>query len=286
MLHDADGARIQQRRVCSADGKEVDWDHIVKGFEISKGRYVTVTREELEKFAPQATRQVEIEDFVELSEIDPIYYDATYYLAPDKGAQKAYALLLTALRKTARVGIGRMVLRTRQYLCAIRPLGKALAISTMQYEDEIVPVTDLDGLPGAGEKPADKQLQLAEQLVGQLAGKFEPSKYHDTYREQVVELLEKKAAGEEVVTPEAPQRPGQVIDLMEALRRSLESAPGRGGTEAKAPEEKGRRRGNGRARGERRHKAAPEQRSAARSATRRASARKAPARKGRKRTSA
>jgi DNA end-binding protein Ku len=233
MLHDKDGARIQQKRVCSAEGKEVPWEHIVKGFEIAKGRYVKVAPEELEKLLPEATRQIEIGDFVELAEIDPIYYDATYYLSPDRGAGKAYALLLQAMRRTGKVGIGHMVLRTKEYLCAIRPLGDVIALSTMQYADEIVPQDKLDDLPKKGDAPPGKQLEMAEQLVQQLAGAFDPAKYHDRYREQVIALLEKKAAGEEIVEPEAPEKPARIVDLMEALKQSLQTAPARGGSEKK-----------------------------------------------------
>src|SRR2546430_2227719 len=168
MLHDKDGGRIQQKRVCSIDGHEVPWEHIVKGFEVSKGRYVSVTREELSAFDPKGTRSIDIEDFAELSQIDPIYYESTYYLLPDKGAQKPYALLLEAMRKTGRVGVARFVLRTKQYLAAVRPLGKALAISTMLYADEVVDQSELDGLPGSEAKPREKELHMAEQLVGRL----------------------------------------------------------------------------------------------------------------------
>jgi DNA end-binding protein Ku len=233
-LHDKDGARIELHRVCSAEGKEVPYEHVVKGFEVSKGRYVEITKEELAAFAPQATRQIEIEDFVELSSIDPVYYDATYYLAPDKGAAKAYSLLLEAMKETGKVGIGRMVMRTKEYLCAIRPLEGALAISTLQYADEIVAPRNIEGLPVKRETVPTKQLKLAQQLVEQLAGPFQPAKYHDTFREKVEDLLEKKAAGEQIVAAEAPEKPSRTVDLMEALRRSLESGAARGGASAAA----------------------------------------------------
>jgi DNA end-binding protein Ku len=225
MLHDKDGARIQQKRVCSVEEKEVPWEHIVKGFEISKGRYVSVTREELAAFDPKGTRSIDIEDFVDLSQIDPIYYETTYYLLPDKGAQKPYALLLEAMRKTGRVGIARFVLRTKQYLCAVRPMGKALALSTMLYHDEVVDQTELDGLPSSDAKPREKELHMAEQLVESLAAEFEPKKYKDTWREEVMGLLEKKAEGEEIVSEAPEEEPrGKVVNLMEALQRSLAAA--------------------------------------------------------------
>ena len=227
MLHDKDGGRIQQKRVCGIDGKEVPWEHIIKGFEISKGRYVSVTREELSAFNPRATKTIEIEDFVELTEIDPIYYETTYYLLPDKGAAKPYALLVEAMKRTGRVGVAKFVLRTRQYLCAVRPMGKALALSTMLYADEVVALDDLEGLPEA--KPAERELKMAEQLVESLSGKFDIDKYRDEYREQVLALLEKKAEGEEIVAePEAAEPRGKVVNLMDALQKSLAAARDRG----------------------------------------------------------
>jgi len=225
MLHDKDGGRIQQKRVCSIDGDEVPWEHIVKGFEVSKGRYVTVTREELEAFAPKGTRSIDIEDFVDLNQIDPIYYDHTYYLVPDRGAARPYALLLEAMKKTGKVGVGQFVLRTKQYLAAVRPMGKALSLSTMLYADEVVEQDELDALPGADAKPREKELQMGEQLVESLATEWDPKKYKDTFREQVLALLERKAEGEEIVAEPAEEEPrGKVVNLMDALAKSLAAA--------------------------------------------------------------
>jgi DNA end-binding protein Ku len=265
MLHDKDGARIQQKRVCSKDGHEVPWEHIVKGFEISKGRYVPVSREELSAFDPKGTKSIDIEDFAELSQIDPIYYETTYYLLPDKGAQKPYALLLAAMRKTGRVGIARFVLRTKQYLCAVRPLGKALALSTMLYADEVVEQTELEGLPGAEAKPREKELHMAEQLVESLAADFEPKKYQDTWREEVLALLEKKAEGQEIVAePEAQEPRGKVVNLMEALQRSLLAA--KKGEAPAAAEKRRSEEGEAPRDGEKRHRREPAHRGAARTA--------------------
>jgi DNA end-binding protein Ku len=252
MLHDKDGGRIQQKRVCSIDGHEVPWEHIVKGFEISKGRYVTVTREELEAFNPKGTKSIDIEDFVELGQIDPVYYETTYYLVPDRGAQRPYALLLEAMRKTHRVGIARFVLRTKQYLCAVRPMEKALALSTMLYADEIVDQSELEGLPGKEAAPRERELHMAEQLVESLATDFQPEKYKDTWREEVLALLERKAQGEEIVAePAAAEPSGKVVNLMEALQRSLAAAK-----KGEAPSQQG----------ERRNRAEPQHRAAARTA--------------------
>ena len=249
MLHDKDGARIQQKRVCSADGQEVPWEHIVKGFEISKGRYVTVAREELEAFNPRATKAIEIEDFVDLEQIDPIYYESTYYLVPDRGASKPYALLVEAMKKTGKVGVAKFVLRTKQYLCAVRPLGKALAVSTMLYADEVVSQDELEGLPES--KPGERELKMAEQLIGSLESDFDIKKYKDDYREQVLALLERKAEGEEIVAAEPAEAPrGKVVNLMDALQKSLAAAKDRG---------------------EIRHKPEPHHRAAARTARKRKS---------------
>jgi DNA end-binding protein Ku len=225
MLHDKDGGRIQQKRVCSLDGEEVAWEHIVKGFEISKGRYVSVTREELQAFNPKATKTIDIEDFVDLAQIDPIYYETTYYLVPDRGATKPYALLVEAMRRTNKVGVARFVLRTKQYLAAVRPLEHALAISTMLYADEVVAQDELEGLPETHAKPGERELKMAEQLIGSLAADFDITKYKDDYREQVLALLERKAEGEEIVAAEPAEEPrGKVVNLMEALQKSLAAA--------------------------------------------------------------
>ena len=256
MLHDKDGGRIQQKRVCSIDGEEVSWEHIVKGFEISKGRYVTVTREELEAFNPKATKAIEIEDFVELPQIDPIYYASTYYLVPDRGAGKPYALLREAMKRSNKVGIGRFVLRTKQYLAAVRPLGRALAISTMLYADEVVSQDELEGLPDAHAKPGERELKMAEQLIESLGAEFDIRKYKDDYREQVLALLERKAEGEEIVAEAPAEEPrSKVVNLMEALQKSLAAAKG-----GKRPQVAAS--GETRDRGEIRHRAGPEQRAA------------------------
>jgi DNA end-binding protein Ku len=229
MLHDKDGARINLKRFCAAEDVEVPYEHIVKGYEVSKGRYVTVTPAELEGVDPKASRTIDIQDFVELAEIDPIYYDHTYYLAPDRGAGKAYALLLEAMRHTGRVGIARVVLRTKEALCCVRPLGGALALSTMNYADEIVPLDELE-LPKEP-APAPRELEMAERLVDSLTTAFEPGRYHDTHREKVLALVEKKAAGEEVVLP-PEAAPAKVVNLADALAASLAARRQGGAVEA------------------------------------------------------
>ncbi len=226
MLHDADGGRIELKRFCSIEGKEVPYEHVVKGFEVAKGRYVTVTREELETFDPKATRTVEIHDFVELSEIDPIYYETTYYLVPDKGAARPYALLLDAMRRSGKVAIATIVLRTKEYLSCIRPLGHALALSTMNHADELVPEESLE-LPEAA-RPSERELHMAEQLVESLTAPFRPERYPDVHRERVLALVEKKAEGQTIEAPAEEERPGQVVSLADALSASLAAARSRG----------------------------------------------------------
>jgi DNA end-binding protein Ku len=226
------GHRINQKRVDSGTGEEVPYEQIVKGFELTKDRYVVITPEELDSVAPEKTRAIDIEDFVDLEDIDPIYYDHPYYLVPDKGAGKAYGLLLEAMRESGKVAIARVVLRSKEQLVAIRPAGDVLTMETMIFHDEVVPTDDLDGVPDAQDlKTSDRELKMAQQLIGSLSSDFEPSKYHDEYREKVLELVERKAEGEEIaIQPEADE-PAKVPDLMAALEASLAAVkdPGAGG---------------------------------------------------------
>src|SRR5438874_4483615 len=189
------GARIRQKRVDPSTGEEVPYEEIVKGYEISPERYVLIDPEELEALDPKATKTVDIEDFVDLEDIDPIYYDHSYYLAPTSGGAKAYRLLLDAMRESGKVGIGRVVLRTKQQLCALRPGEDVLTLSTMLFGDEVVAPDKLDELDAVEEADAsDRELRMAEQLIESLSAEFEPSKFHDDYRERVLELIERKAA--------------------------------------------------------------------------------------------
>lgn len=232
MLHKKDGARIKQQRVCSEEGVEVPWEEIAKGYEVAPGRYVMFEQEELKALNPKADKSIAIEDFVDQKEIDPIFFENAYYLAPDRGAAKPYALLVEAMRESGKVGIARIVLRTRQYLCAVRPMGKGLALSTMLYADEVNPIEDLEELPGAESKPKERELAMAQQLIESLSSKFEPDKYKDEHREQLLALIEKKAAGEELVVAEEPEEPTKVVNLMDALQKSLAALKDRKGAAA------------------------------------------------------
>jgi DNA end-binding protein Ku len=226
LLHRKDGARIAFKRYCTAEDREVAYEDIVRGFELSPGRSVALDPEELEKLDPEATRTIEISDFVDMQEIDPIFYEHTYHLVPDRGAEHAYFLLLEAMRRTRKTGIARMVMRSRQYLCAVRPLERGLALSTMQYADEIVPQASLEELPAAPPRLSDRELAMAGQLIDSLTVKFQPEKYRDEYRERVLQLVQAKAQGREVRV--APGKvPGvQVVDLMDALKKSLDRTAG------------------------------------------------------------
>ncbi|HEV7175794.1 MAG TPA: Ku protein [Solirubrobacteraceae bacterium] len=216
------GARIRQKRVDPTTDEEVPYEDIVKGYEITPDRYVLISTEELEALDPKATRTIDIEEFVDLAEIDPIYYDHSYYLAPAAGGAKAYRLLVDAMRESGKVGIGRVVLRSKQQLCALRPTGEALTLSTMLFGDEVLSPDRLDELDSVNEAEAsERELTMAQQLIDSLSADFEPDKYHDEYRERVLDLIERKAAGEEIAIQPQAEEPAAAPDLMAALEASL-----------------------------------------------------------------
>lgn len=232
-LHEKDGARIETRRFCEQEDTEVPWEEIGRGYERKDGTQVVLTDEELEAVAPKRTRTIEIGAFVDVADIDPIFYDHPYYLAPGPGGAKPYRLLLEAMRETGKVAIARVVIRSKESLVAIRPSGDVLEMSTMLFADEVSDPSRIEEMPDADEvKTTDKELAIAKQLVESLAGPFEPEKYHDEYREQILSLIERKAAGEEVVVQETPEEePAEVPDLMAALQASLDAVRGEtGGT--------------------------------------------------------
>ena len=226
-LHDADHQRIQQKRVCAKDGEEVPFENIVKGYEIAPDKYVVITPDELEALDPKKTRTIDIEDFVDLDEIDPLYYEHPYYLVPDTGAAKAYRLLLDALRETNKVAIARVVLRSKEYLTAIRPAGDVLTMETMLFADELVPSDRLDELPDDDTRATERELAMARQLIESQATEFDPTKYRDEYRERVLDLIERKAQGEEISVQSEVEEPTAVPDLMAALEASLAAATDR-----------------------------------------------------------
>ena len=238
------GQRIRQQRVNPGSGEEVPYEQIVKGYEISPDRYVTITPEELESLEPQKTRTIDIEEFVDLEQIDPIYYDHPYYLAPDKGAAKAYKLLLDAMEEADKVAIARVVIRSKENLVALRPYGGAITMETMLFPDEVTQPESIEELAAAsGEvKTTKRELDMAKQLIESLSGDFDPSGYRDEYRDRVLDLIERKAAGETITIEEPAAEKKEVPDLMAALEASIsasksppkkKAASGNGGSKSK-----------------------------------------------------
>jgi DNA end-binding protein Ku len=242
------GQRIRQMRV-NPDGDEVPYEQIVKGYEIGPDKYVTIDPDELDSIAPEKSRTIDIEDFVDLDEIDPIFFDHPYYLAPDKGAGKAYKLLVDAMEDSAKVAIARVVLRSKENLVAIRPRDGVLAMETMLFADEVIDPDSFDELSdGAGGKTSERELTMAKQLIESLSSEFEPNRYRDEYRDRVLEMIERKAQGE-TITIEAPaEEPKKVPDLMAALEASIAAAKspsGGGASESKPKKKSGSRSANG-----------------------------------------
>jgi DNA end-binding protein Ku len=245
-LREGDGARIRHKRVAETDGKEVPYEKIVKGYEYAPDEYVVLTKDELSELDPKKTRAIEIQDFVDLDDIDPIYFEQPYYLGPDKGAERAYALLVQAMKEARKVAIARFVLRNKEHLAAIRPMGDVLTLTTMRFHDEVSSPQDLDGEvfeEAKPKKPEKRELEMAKQLIESLTSDFNPNQYRDEYREELLDLLERKAAGKEVVSaPTEEPEPTKAPDLMAALEESLQAvrseeevaADGKGRSKAKS----------------------------------------------------
>jgi DNA end-binding protein Ku len=220
LLHAKDGSRIDYKRFCVKEDKEVPWDEIVKGYEHAKGRYVVLTDADFEKAKTPATEAFDIRAFVEADEIDSLYFDTPYYLAPSgKSGVKAYALLRDALEESGRVGVGTIVLRQREHLAALEPSGEALVLTTMRFAHEIRAPKGLD-LPKAGHYQP-REMKLARQLIETLAAEWDPTEFKDTYTDVLRKIIDQKIEGEEITVPAVPERP-KVADLAEALRKSLE----------------------------------------------------------------
>lgn len=224
MLHDQDNVRLRRKMVCPADNKEIHPEHIVRGYEIHKNQYVIVTPEDLESCGPKSTKTIEITDFVDLADIDPVYYDRPYYILPQPAAAKPYRLLLDAMTHSKKVGISKLVMHEKEYLAALRPVDDVIVLHTMHFGNEVVAAGNLEGLPGE-QKVGDRELKVAEQLIDSLATSFHPEKYKDEYRDCVTAMLEKKAEGERIVTqPQVAAKPVKAGDLMAALEASLAEA--------------------------------------------------------------
>jgi DNA end-binding protein Ku len=220
------GSRVRQKLVSSVDGEEVPRDQIVKGYSIGADQFVTISEEELAAIMPAAQRTIELEEFVDLADIDPVFYDSSYYLVPDKAAVKPYALLVNAMEDSGKVGIARFVMRSKEYVAALRIRDGKLVLNTMVYADELNDVGDLPELEAAEKvQLSDRERAMAQTLVESLSAPFEPEKYHDTYREQLVDILERKAAGEtEVVVQPVAETETKVVDLLAALEASVAEA--------------------------------------------------------------
>lgn len=223
-LDERNMARIRYRKVNGETNEEVPEEHIVKGYEVSKGSYIVIDPDELEPFMPAATKTIDLEEFVDLDQIDPVYFDTAYHLAPDTNA-KPYALLAQAMESSGKVGIGRYVMRNKQYTAAIRAEEGRLVMSSLAYADEVVDPDEIDSIAELADvEVSDKEVLMAESLVESLSAEFEPWKYHDEYREQVMTLIEMKRDGEEMVAPAAATEAPKVIDIMAALEASVASA--------------------------------------------------------------
>lgn len=220
------GARIKYKKVSAADGDEVPAEQIIKGYELSSGAYVMVGDDEMAALDPEASRTIDIEEFVDLADIDPLFYDSAYLVAPDKATLKPYALLCRAMEESGKVGIARFVMRSKQYLCAVRSKDGALVLSTMVYADE---VNDPAEIPEIADLEAidltEKELDMARQLIASLDERFDADKFEDTYRNRVLDLIERKASGEtDFVAPPEVMSEDKVVDLMAALEASVKEA--------------------------------------------------------------
>jgi DNA end-binding protein Ku len=227
-IRDSDSARIKHRRVAEGTDEEVPYENIVKAYEVTPGRYVPLTKDEMSALAPEKTRAIEVQDFVDIEEIDPMYFDSPYYLGPADGAEKAYSLLAAAMEKSGKAAIARFVFRNKEHLAAIRAGGGVLTLTTMRFADEVVPPSELDdALPQKLGKVAKKEQEMAEKLIESLSTEFDPSSYRDEYREQLLELIESKAEGKEIVAAETEEpQPTKAPDLMAALEESIAAVKG------------------------------------------------------------
>jgi DNA end-binding protein Ku len=243
MLHDQDKARLRRKLVSETTGREVHSEHIVKGYEFAKDQYVIVSKEELESCAPEKSKSIEITDFVNLADIDPIYYERPYFLAPSGGADKPYHLLVEAMEKSQKIGIAKMVMHEKEHLVALRPLGNAICLEMMKFADEVVDVKEIDGIPERV-KVGDREIKAAIQLIDSLSTEFNPGKYHDEYRDCIMKLVQRKAKGEEIQIRQAPkEKVGKATDLMAALEASLASAKASSGVNGSGSSRKRRKGG-------------------------------------------
>ncbi len=241
-IRESDSAKIKHRRVAEGTEEEVPYENIIKAYELSPGQYVPLSKEDLAALAPEKTRAIDVQDFVDIEEIDPMYFDSPYYLGPADGAEKAYSLLASAMESSGKAAIARFVFRNKEHLSAIRASDGVLTLTTMRFHDEVVPPGDLDdALPDRKPKVAKKEQQMAEQLIDSLSTEFEPNSYRDEYREQLLALIEQKAEGKEIVAPEAEEpKATKAPDLMAALEESIAAVKDKGSSGRKASKSKGK----------------------------------------------
>ncbi|HEV2857039.1 MAG TPA: Ku protein [Solirubrobacterales bacterium] len=243
-IRESDSSRIKHKRVAEGTDEEVPYENIVKAYELTPGQYVPLSKDEMSALAPEKTRAIDVQDFVDIEEIDPMYFDSPYYLGPAEGAEKAYSLLAAAMESSGKAAISRFVFRNKEHLAAIRASDGVLTLTTMRFHDEVVPPSELDdALPDKKPKVAKREQQMAEQLIDSLSTEFEPDAYKDEYREQLLALIEQKAEGKEIVAPEteAPKAT-KAPDLMAALEESIAAVKEKGGSDGdgakKAPKPK------------------------------------------------
>lgn len=222
-IRESDSARIKHRLFADGTDEEVPRDKIVKAFELTTGNYVPLSKDELDAMAPEKTRAVDVVDFVDIEEIDPMYFNSPYYLGPADGAEKAYSLLAAAMESASKAAIARFVFRNKEQLAALRASDGVLTLTTMRFADEVVPPDELDDvLPSSKPKVAKKEQEMAEQLIESLSTKFKPDDYRDEYREQLLQLIERKAEGKEIVSSQAEApKATKAPDLMAALEESI-----------------------------------------------------------------
>ena len=235
-IRESDSARIKHRRVAEGTDEEVPYENIVKAYELSPGQYVPLSKDEMAALAPEKTRAIDVQDFVDIEEIDPMYFDSPYYLGPADGAEKAYSLLAAAMESSGKAAISRFVFRNKEHLSAIRANDGVLTLTTMRFHDEVVPPGELDdAFPDKKPKVAKREQQMAEQLIDSLSTEFEPDSYRDEYREQLLALIEQKAEGKEIVAPEAEApKETKAPDLMAALEESIAAVKDKGSAAPKS----------------------------------------------------
>lgn len=222
-LHEADGGRVGYDKVCKVCGETLKQEDIVKGYEVSKGQYVTLTDEDFDKAARAASRAIAIQQFVDVSTIDPLYFEKSYYLAPEEAGKTPYALLMDVMKRAGKAGVARMVMRDKEYLALIRAADGALVISTMHFPAEIRKPEGI-GIPTGEAQFGEQEMKMADMLVSALAGDFKPEQYEDTYRKELLEMIEKKAEGMEYAPAEERLQPTNVIDIVSQLKASIEQA--------------------------------------------------------------